>query len=203
MRIFCEPHRDLRSVLTIFLDNEPWRNIHTTIFGRRPLLPESCLSEQEFRAQFFVFEHRYAKNYALRRLSLQAMLSQALARSLKERLVSEKTIVLVLGELKALGLINDEEWTASFVRGLERKKMGPRAIAQKLASKGIKREGIELALEHSKGSTDQEASVLALLGSRYAKKNLSDFREKQKVTASLMRRGFDLTIILKCLDKKY
>jgi regulatory protein len=187
------------SILTIICDGKPWRDVHTSIFGRRPTFSANCRTIEDLREEFVAMEYQAAKNYALRRLSLQTMLSTALARSLKERLVSENTIKKLLVQLTDSRLINDEEWTASFVRTQTARKVGPRAIAQKLAGKGIKGMDLEQALENSWDPTDQRAMILKLLNSRYAKKNLKDFKEKQKVIASLSRRGFDLSIILEAL----
>lgn len=201
MQISCAPSTERQSVLTIFCDGSPWRDLHTAIFGRRPALPQHCLSIEEFTEQFFELEYRMAKNYAIRRLSLQGMLSNALARALKERLVSDRVIQNVVEEFVSLGFINDQEWAASFVRSQSNKKMGPRAIAQKLASKGVRGEKLEAALEKSWDSSEQKQLILQLLKSRYAKRDLSDFKERQKVVAALVRRGFDVSTILNCMGK--
>lgn len=201
MQISCAPSTERQSVLTIFCDGSPWRDLHTAIFGRRPALPQHCLSIEEFTEQFFELEYRMAKNYAIRRLSLQGMLSNALARALKERLVSDRVIQNVVEEFVSLGFINDQEWAASFVRSQSNKKMGPRAIAQKLASKGVRGEKLEAALEKSWDSSEQKQLILQLLKSRYAKRDLSDFKERQKVVAALVRRGFDVSMILNCMGK--
>ncbi len=200
MKISCSPKSEQPSVLTIYCDGSPWRDIHTTVFGRRPILPQGCESLIDFSEQFSILECRQAKNYAIRRLSLQGMLSIALARSLKERLVSQKAIQHAIGELMELGFINDEEWAASYVRSQNNKKVGPRAIAQKLANKGVRGEKLEQALEKSWDPNEQKALIGSLLKSKYARRDLSDFKEKQKVVASLIRRGFDMNIIFKCLN---
>lgn len=197
--ISCTPHPTRSSILTIFWDGEPWREIHTSVFGRRPQLPQNCQNFDEFKTQFFEFEYRQAKNYCLRRLSLQAMLSTALTRALKDRLISEKTIQQVISELNDQGFLNDQEWSASFVRTQTSRKVGPRAIAQKLASKGIKGDVLDTALEKSWDCDTQKKLILSLLKSRYAKRNLNDFKEKQKVIASLVRKGFDFSIILEVI----
>ena len=200
MKISYSSKLEQKSVLTIFCDGSPWRDIHTAVFGRRPVLPQGCESLIEFSEQFSVLECRQAKNYAIRRLSLQGMLSTALVRALKDRLVSEKAIREAVGELTDLGFVNDEEWAASYVRSQNNKKVGPRAIAQKLAHKGVRGERLEQALEKSRDPEEQKILIQSLLKSKYAKRNLSDFKEKQKVIASLVRRGFDMNIIFTCLN---
>ena len=199
MQISCSLSSTRPSVLTIFCDGSPWRDIHPSVFGRRPVFPQQCASLEEWHEQFTFIEYRQTKNYALRRLALQGMLSSALATSLKERLVSEKVIHQVIQELVSLGFINDQEWTASFVRSQTNRKVGPRAIAQKLANKGVRGERLEQALEKSWSVADQKTLILQLLNTRYSRRNLVDFKEKQKVVASLVRKGFDVSVILSCL----
>lgn len=202
MQITCKPHPERQSILTVYCDGSHWREIHTSVFGRKPLLPEHCTSLEDFSEQFATFEHRGVKNYCLRRLSMQSMLSTALKRSLKERLVPEAVIRKVIDELLELRFINDEEWAASFVRSQSSRKVGPRAIAQKLAQKGVRGEKLELALEKSWDVNDQKTMILSLLKSKYAKKDLTDFKEKQKVVASLIRKGFDLSVIFSCIPQR-
>lgn len=199
MDVTCVPSTSRRSVLTIFLDGEPWREVHAGIFGKKPGLPSTCQSEEAFEELFAKMEVQMAKRYALKRLSLQSLLSDTLARSLKEKLVSRQAVDAVIGELNTLGWLNDKEWTASFVRGQSSRKVGPRAIARKLASKGVRGERLETALAEAWDEGDQGEQIASLLKGKYRTRDLSDFKERQKVIASLVRRGFELPVILSTL----
>lgn len=143
-----------------------------------------------------------AKRYALKRLASQSLLSDSLARSLKERLVSKSAIDAVIDELKSLGWLNDTLWTESFVRVQTSKKVGPRAIAQKLASKGVRGERLEAAMGEALGDEEQKQQILSLLKGKYKSRNLRDFKERQKVVAALIRRGFDLSLIFSSFSKE-
>lgn len=200
MEVTCVPSPSRRSVLTILLDGEPWREVHAGIFGKKPGLPSICQSEEAFEELFAKVEVQMAKRYALKRLSLQNLLSDSLARSLKEKLVSRQAVDAVIGELSSLGWLNDQEWTASFVRGQSSKKMGPRAIAGKLASKGVRGERLEAALAEAWNKGEQGEQIASLLKGKYRTRDLSDFKERQKVIASLVRRGFELPVILSTLS---
>lgn len=202
MQITCTPNPDRRSILTIYWDGVPWRDLHTAVFGYKPKLPETQQSPEEFKEYFLNFEYQQAKKYALKRLSIQPMLSTALARAMKERLIFESTIQKVIQECISLGFLNDEEWTASFVRSRSRRN-GPRAIAQKLISKGIRGKQLEDALRGEWNIEKQKGLISALLETRYAKRNVTDFKERQKVISSLMRKGFDLSIIMNCFNMKF
>ena len=198
MQITFTHHPEKQSVLTVLCDGVHWRDLHTSIFGRKPSFPK-CHSIEEFTEQFAVFEYSQVKNYALRRLSMQAMLSNALAKTLKERLVPVKIIEGVIRELLELRFLNDEEWTASYVRSQSNRKMGPRAISQKLFYKGVKGNELEKALERSWGMEEQKTLIRELLQKKYAKRNLEDYKERQKVVAALVRKGFEFSAILECI----
>lgn len=200
MDVECILSQERRSVITVLCDGSHWREVHTSIFGRRPTFPQGCTSMEEFEAVFTALECQCAKKYALKILSTQAMLSNRLARSLRERLVSDKTIDKVIHELIGLGLINDQEWVDSFIRIQTSRKMGPRAIAQKLAAKGVRGKGMSEALQSSYSSEEQKLAIQRLLETRYSKRNLKDRRDRQRVIAALSRRGFDLALILSAID---
>lgn len=173
-------------------DGTPWREVHTAIFGPKPSLPQGCVSLEEFQDQFFALEYRMAKQYAIKRLSRQSMLSQALARAMRQRLVSEGTVEGLIQELCSSGIINDQDWVSGFIRRQSERKVGPKAIAQKLMGKGVH---VEIDSDVEK----QKEMVVQLLATRYSRRNLSDFRERQKVIASLLRRGFEWEVVLSCL----
>lgn len=196
MKIKCSPSSERKSLLTITIDGEPWRHIHPSIFGYRPSLPKECHSIEDFTALFAKLELRQAKQYAIKRLSTMHMPSTTLVRSLKQRLVSNQVISEIIAELTSLGYLNDQEWIASFIRVQSAKKIGPKAIAQKLACKGLPSHQIERLLRESQSTQDQKASIAHLLATRYRTRNLEDFRERKKVVASLVRRGFDLSDVL-------
>jgi SOS response regulatory protein OraA/RecX len=121
---------------------------------------------------------------------------------LRDRQISEETIERLLADLTKLGVLNDKEWAASFARGQTRKKVGPRAIVQKLANKGVRGENLKEAVEDSWDPIQQQTMILDLLKTRYSKRDLSDFKERKKVISSLVRRGFDLTHIFACFNQE-
>lgn len=202
LKVDCIPNTERRSSLSILIDGEPWRTIHTSIFGHRPSLPKECPEMELLIQAFQALEFRQAKQYALKRLSQMNMPSTSLAKSLQQKLVTPHTISRVINDLKNIGFLNDKEWIASFIRVQKNKKIGPKAIAQKLAMKGLSLEDLEdpnheeLLNSSIQSTEDQKTTIKHLLATRYRTKDLSVFKEKRKVIASLARRGFDLQAIL-------
>lgn len=200
LKVECAPNKDKKSVITIFIDGEPWRHVHTSIFSYRPALPKECASMERLEEKFDSLEYQQAKLYAFKRLSQMSMPSTTLMKSLRQRLVNDHTINRLIEDLKSTGYLNDKEWIASFIRVQSNKKMGPRAIAQKLAMKGLPADQLEEMSEAEQSQEAQKESIMQLLATRYRTRNLSDFREKNKVVAALARRGFDISIILDVLS---
>lgn len=199
MKIECVATPDRKLLKTILCDEEEWKQIHTSIFGKSPALPKNCETLADFAEKFSALEYTGAKNYALRRLSAQSLPSPTLFKALKERCVSEATIERLLHDLQGWGYLKDEEWAASFVRVQLSKKVGLRTIAQKLAMKGLSQHQIEEALQHQSSDTQQKEAIVQLMTTRYRKYDPQDFKQKQKLIAALARRGFDFSLILECV----
>ncbi|MBA3957945.1 MAG: regulatory protein RecX [Parachlamydiaceae bacterium] len=200
MKIAYSPKIDRRGILTISVDGEPWGEIHTMIFGKRPSFP-TCNSLEEFEQAFRAVEYRAALNYALRRLSVRSLSSNEMRKSLVERLVSPDTISKVIQECMQNGYLNDEVWLDAFVRGLLSKKLGPRAMMYKLRLKGVSQSDAERILESSDNPEACQERIAKLVATRYRTRDLTDYHEREKVIAALMRKGFNLDDVQAVLKK--
>lgn len=185
-------------VLTVLVDGDPWREIHTHIFGRKPTLHITCND----LADFPLLEYRAAMAYALKRLALKNQASMELSNSLEERLVSSQTIDRILSECKQLGYLNDSEWVEAFIRRQMAKKLGPQAILMKLKAKGIPSEIYQEILPHLDNTDLQKQRIQHLLDTKYRSKDLSDYKTRAKVIASLARKGYPLSEIYEIIGSQ-
>lgn len=185
----------------ISIDHQPWREVDLFFFQNHQGALEKCSSLKELETTFSSLEFQQGRLYALRRITKQALPKKSLARSLNLRAVTPDTIQRILADFEARGYLNDTEWTRSFVRQQLAKKVGPRVIAQKLSFKGIGRDEIDSALAQE-GSNGQREALTSLLATKYRQKNLNDYKERGKVIAALMRRGFDLEEITSVIKHK-
>lgn len=199
MKVECLPHSTCKNLITVLCDGDPWRHLHMSIFGRKPALPAECPSIDDLEQLLFSLEYKQAKLFVLKLLSMRSLPSPGLERVLRQRLVSEENITRLIEECCQAGYVNDDEWTASFVRGQTARKRGPKAIVQKLAAKGISKAQVDAAMQSAGGVDQQKEMIEQLLAKKYKDRDLSDFREKQKVIASLVRRGFDLSVVIDSL----
>lgn len=129
------------------------------------------------------------KAYAFRRLSAQSYHSEQLAKLLSKKQADDKTIKCVIEECKRLGLINDDVWVKNFIQSQKRKNSF-KIIISKLLLKGLHPETVKEIINREKPD-DETETIQLLLNTRYKSKNLSDYNQRQKVKASLLRKGFN------------
>ena len=199
MEIKWIPKEGRRGVFSLIVDEDPFRDIHASIFGRSPELSK-CRSLGELETLLDVLEYKGAKNYALKRLSIKSQPSTEMEKALKERLVSEKNRSRVIEEFVSLGYLNDNEWIERFIRLQTLKKQGPKTIFQKLKAKGLNDDQIIPILEDHTSPESQQEQITALLNGKYKSRDTTDYNQKQKVIASLLRKGFEFEQILKAID---
>lgn len=190
VKIICRPKDGKRDVLEMFVDDEPWRELHVAIFGSRPKLPGECGSGEELKALFRQLEYKQAKLYTLKRLAAKNYCSHELAQLLQKRCVSSHTISQVIQEFQNLGYINDKDWIAGFVQRYWTRGTGPQAIMMKLRAKGVSGPAAEEAVSQVCGAGAQQEKIRRLIATKYRTRDLSDFKQRQKVVASLIRKGF-------------
>ncbi len=140
-------------------------------------------------------EFTQAKRYALKRLSERALYSGELSKCLKERLVASQTIEQVIQGCRELGLLNDDEWIEAFIRGHLRRRHSLRTIAWKLQAKGVPAATAKRVTQAHNDTSNDKESIQHLLTTRYRSRDLTNRRERDKVIASLMRKGFSFDAI--------
>lgn len=184
-----------RGVLIIGIDGDDWREIHTSIFGQSPNFPDEITSLDEWSEAFHALEYKKARYYALKRLSEKAYYSGELTKSLRERLISPSTIERVIENCRELGFLNDEDWIDAFVRGQIRKRASSSAIAWKLQEKGVPTAQAKRAAREKNSPSNEKESIQHLLNTRYRSRDLQERHEREKVIASLIRKGFQYNSI--------
>lgn len=141
-----------------------------------------------------------AKRLAYRKLAMRSFYSKELAEQLIERGATSDVAQTVIKELTTLGYLNDREWIEGTIRSLLRRKYGPKAIAYKLSMKGIPEDEFSEFIE--KTAENQSEQITLLLESKYRLRDLTDFKERQKVIAAVLRKGFSLSEVIKVIEKK-
>ncbi len=182
----------------IHYEDELLKKMHLSIIGSGGSLPSFCESKERLLSQLAEMEATGARQWALKKIASQPVLSKQLEKSLYERSVSRATVEQIISDFKRLGYLNDEEWIASFVRVQKLKKVGPQMIVQKLKMKGAPE---ELIAPHMEDNSTKER-IKELLATKYAKRDLSDYKERQKVVASLARKGYSFEDVFQVIEQQ-
>lgn len=199
MHVECLPKDGHSNLFTLYINGETWCDIHTKIFGNNPKLTLKGHSLSVLTKEFHDQEYSYAKKYILKRLAAKYYHSHELSEILQLLRVSETTIQRILEKCRTMGYVNDQDWVESFIRRHQNRNIGPQKMARKLKQKKIPDVDIHRALEKWDNPQLQQQRILTLLTSRYRARDLKNAKEKQKVIASLFRRGFDLDQIHEAL----
>ena len=142
---------------------------------------------------------------ALAILKFKDRTEQELQRKLKEADYPEEVIVRVIGYMKEYGYLNDERFTSLYVKSRKSTK-SKQFIKSELLQKGLDKWVIDEVLEAEYSEDSEEDAELLAIKKAITKKTktpqLLTFEEKQKLIASLFRKGFDINKIKKVLDNK-
>ncbi len=187
-----------KTLIEIFVDEELWNTVHTSLFGNKLPLLEKCSTLEELQTLFATLEKKAAKDNTLYHLGRQSLSEGQVRQKLVRRQVSAAAIEEVILDCRRLGYLNDLQWAQGVVRK-EKRISGPYLIAQKLKFKGASEPLIKKVLEETQAVSSQEEDIRRLIEGRYRSKDLTNLREKQKVMASLQRRGFSFESICRAL----
>ena len=142
---------------------------------------------------------------ALAILKFKDRTEKELQRKLKEADYPEEVIVRVIGYMKEYGYLNDERFTSLYVKSRKSTK-SKQFIKSELLQKGLDKWVIDEVLEAEYSEDAEEDAELLAIKKAITKKTktpqLLTFEEKQKLIASLFRKGFDINKIKKVLDNK-
>lgn len=194
MKISYTPKEGRRDVLTILVEEDVWRDVHQAIFGRRPKFPKEVASLSEWIEVFNKLEYQAVKQYVLRRLASQHYHSCQLHKLLIERLVQKVTIHAIIQECVNWGYLDDQAWIESFMR-THLKRAGLRCVMAKLQAKGLPLETVREIAKQWQDPEEEKLAIQRLLQTRYRSKDLTQPKERQKVIAALMRKGYTFDAI--------
>ena len=136
-------------------------------------------------------QRELARNMVLRKLTRAPQTRQQLADHLHERGVPDEIVTEVLNRMSDVGLVNDVEYAAMFVRSKRNTRgLAPRVLAQELRQRGIDDTIIESELAGISPEDDRE-----LARSLVRKKLVSTARydrdtATRRLTSMLIRKGF-------------
>ncbi len=157
--------------------------------ARHHIKEHANLSDEAFHA--FCEEARFdaAKFQAVRALSYTSHTTKSLSRKLMQKGVKEDAANAAVEYVCKMGYIDDEDYAVRYARELlHSRKYGPLRVKQMLFSKGITRETAEKAIAENMPDTVDD--LVELIRTKYVGADLSDYKQRQKVSSALARRGY-------------
>ncbi len=189
--------RHIDKHIEVLLEGECILTVDHT-FAKSELISWEVSSKQDFFDRFYPLEERYALRVALIKLSRKAMHSEQVKCVLAERYFSYGAIESALEELSRLGVINDEDFEAYFVKKLQKQGKSRHQIVSKATQKGIP------AKKLADLFGPEQETLKALIEKKYPvllDKN-APYSKKQKAMGALYRRGF-ATSTISCTIKDF
>ena len=186
---------------SIFLDGEFALGVDGAVIADLGLRVGQIIAADELQRIVHLELINKAKERALKLLDFRARSKTELSRRLKMAGYEDDVIEEVLGRFQDLGLINDEQFSDSWIRHrLEGKPMGKTRIKWELRQKGVDNETAEAALSQIDGETEYRLAVAAA-GKRWEKDNDPDTRARRRRVASyLQRQGFGWEVVSRAMN---
>lgn len=177
------------------------RAILTLSNGETIYMPRAMLKERPYRsgmpfdrAAFDALmnerSYPFAMDKAVALLSLRSRTEKEIAESLRKNAYPEKTIARVMARLLEAGYINDAAFAENWAASRTNKGMGSRRIRMELRHKGVSQSEIDSALS-AIDEDDLLAGAIKVAEKTARGKDLSSPSDRQKILASLARRGYD------------
>ncbi len=184
------------SRVSVYLDGAFAFGIDDEVLFRHPIHEGDELRESFVDEVLLSDERVRAKAKALRLLGRRALTAAELGDRLEDKDFSDRVIRLVIGDLSAVGLLNDAAFAESFVH--DRMMLRPcskRMLVIELVRKGLTEEEAARVVDASYGPKS-EAEVAGGLASKKARSLAGEDPRstRQKVADFLFRRGFEWDI---------
>jgi regulatory protein len=183
--------RERRGKARVFVDGEFWAEIDATVAAERGLREGIALSDEELEEARVAGERALAMARALNFLAYRARSEKEVRDRLRRLGYGEETVGGVVGRLRELGYLDDEDFARLAAREKAR-RYGPRRVSAELRRSGVDAEVAQGAVEEAfaGGSESEQARYVA--ARRYNRGGST--AEARRVYGFLMRRGYSAEV---------
>lgn len=187
--------------VSVFIDGEWAMGMHAEVAAAAGLRLGQPMTTDALQTLARAEELRKTRENALSLLGYRARSRSELQRRLARNGYDPELIEETLEALSRGGLIDDAEFSQSWVRGRTASRpMGPSRIAAELRQKGVDRDTIAEALEPL--NPDVELELALTVGRQKVEQSRGEdiHGTRRKLASALMRRGFSWDVCAKVLD---
>jgi regulatory protein len=183
--------RERRSMARVFVDGEFWAEIDADVAREHGLRKGVALSREELEEARIVGERTLAMTRALNFLGYRARSERELRGRLRRYGYGEQTVGTVVGRLRELGYLDDEDF-ARLVAREKARKYGPRRVSAELRKSGVDPELAQTVVEEEFGQRSEIEEARSSAARRYNRGG-SD-AEARRVYGFLVRRGYSAEV---------
>jgi SOS response regulatory protein OraA/RecX len=176
--------------IILFWGEEPWKKLYKYLFFRRLKPLFSVRSLEELEITFLDIEEKAAKYFAISALGKKALLTSELAKKMREKGISEETLLKILTLCQKMGALEDRQTLENRIQKEIRKGHGLRYAKAKL-QRSIGNESIDWE------SLDKEELEKEALRNLINKKK--EKKSEKELFLFLLRRGFRSQLIWEVL----
>jgi regulatory protein len=179
--------RERRGRAQVFVDGEFWAEIDPDVAVERGLREGVVLSLEELDEARSAGERALAMNRALNILGYRARSEKEVRDRLRRYGYGEGTVEGVIGRLKELGYLEDEDF-ARFVAREKSRRYGPRRISAELRKSGVDAELAREVVDEEFSGRSEIEEARSIAAQRYNRGG-SD-ADARRVYGFLVRRGY-------------
>lgn len=142
---------------------------------------------------------------AMNLLKSRTYTEEELRRKLKQGFYPDSLVDTALEYVKSFHYVDDFAYAKEFIQ-YRVESLSKKQIVNKLLQKGIQKEVIEKALsecEEEGTCVEEEKQILAFLEKKHYSSECCDFKEKQKLAATLYRKGFSTNCINRVMKSDF
>lgn len=162
----------------------------------------SEISDTTYNEIINVVLSKRCKLRAMNLLQKKDYTTKQLRDKLEEGLYPKELVDEAIEYVRSYKYLDDERYARDYI-SYHMTTRSKNRIMQDLMTKGISKDMLMLIMEelYSKENGDVELEqVKALLSKKHYDPDIADFKEKQKIMAFLVRRGFQVSTIRKAMD---
>ena len=194
------PQKNNNHRVSVFVDNEYAFSLDGADSLAMGIKPGRELTKEDIEKCKWECNYTKARDKALDVLSRKPISQKDLAKKLLEKGYDAEVSDKVIAELSDLGYVNDFDYAALFLEHCRTKMWGTKKIKYEMKQKGIPDSIIsDILSDYEEYSLEEE--ITAMIISKYSGDDFSDMKTKAKVTRYLASRGFDFSMIDRCIRK--
>lgn len=158
------------------------------------------LSLDELKKNLLLEQYPYALNKAVQALAVRPRSRGEIEASLRQKLMMDETIEMVIYKLEKEGFLNDADFASDWAQSRTKRMVGTARIRQELRQKGVDSELIDIAVDEL--DEDEAAAAADTLARKLLKRYQNEEPKKamEKALAAMQRRGFSYPEAAKSLQ---